>query len=293
MANGTILEDESNTSLIQSGYAFQQTPKYNPDSTDQSTMARFYIEDTLKSAIEEMYKGQTSAGTVIKSLLDKLSSEGGYIDFLLSSVRSEERDRYFLSETLGRNFTVFGMGKSPEVISGGGVLKNTQEDDWQVQFLEFFNKIGGVNALAKLYQYAPSSGVNNKNFLTFKYNNRWVEGALLSVSTSLDAKAELDIVFSFTFLVTKVNEAINRELGGSFKSINSFSEEADTTSNQTTNVNNSGSSNVFQPSSLYGGTHTNSTIAPNVAISNSNMNDAKQDGAITSQTLAVNDYDIT
>ena len=185
---------------------FAQTPKYSTESSDFSTMARFYIADSLIDAIKVMYKGKVGSTTVLGSLLTKLQEQvnsGGYFEFLLSGISTESRQKYFLSETVGTDFALFGMGKAPEVLSCSGVLKNTKEDEWQVQFLEFFNNIGGINALAKLYQYAGNTGSRNKNYVTFQYNNRKVNGALLSVSHSISALAEMDIPFSFTFVVTK------------------------------------------------------------------------------------------
>lgn len=281
MVNGTLFDDEISARNTNSGILFQQTPKYNMESTEQTTMARFYIEDTLASAIENMYKGKTRTGTALGTLLTKLKSDGGYFDFLLSNIQSEERDRYFLSETLGNNFTVFGMGKSPEVLSGSGVLKNTQEDNWQVQFIEFFNKIGGVNSLAKLYQYAPSTGVNNKNFVTLKYNERWVQGALLSVSTTIDAHRELDLPFAFTFLVTKVVDAVNRTLRGNSVTSTDVQQSSiqEYTSNTTASVHNSGNTYLTIRGIPQVGVHTNGSLDSNPAVSNNIADQAKSEAA--------------
>lgn len=183
---------------------FHQTPKYAMDSTNQETLARFTVPPKLVSAIIQMYRGQTSSKTVLGKVLSKLQLTGGYIDFFINNISSSERDRYFLSETLGDNFTVFGLGKEPEVLSCSGVLKNTLQDDWQVQFLELFNKIGGIRALGKLYQYGDSTGLLNQNYLNFYYNKRQVRGALLNASTTLMASNEMDMALSFSFLVTKV-----------------------------------------------------------------------------------------
>lgn len=183
---------------------FHQHPKYDPQSDSQETMASFRVKSALVSAIKAMYKGQIAAGSVLGDLIPKLQASGGLIEFFLSNVSASERDRYYIAETLGTNFTVFGMGKEPEILSCTGILKNTTQDDWQVQFIELFNKIGGVRALGKLYQYGASTGKFNQNFLEFTYNKRKLRGALLNVSTALVATNEMDMALSFSFLVTKV-----------------------------------------------------------------------------------------
>ena len=263
ISNG-ILADESSVSSDPTGLWYQQTPKYDTDSSSQESMARFYIEEPLINAITAMYPGQTT-GTILGNLLTKLKTDGGgFIEFLLGNLSTSERDRYMITETLGSNFTVFGLGKEPEVLTCSGVLKNTKEDDWQVQFLEFFNKIGGIKALGKLYQFNKSTGRSNKNYLTFKYNNRVVQGALLNVSTTVVAAMEMDIALTFSFLVTKVVASPSGNVGTRYVSSNT------TTSTTTTGT-------VLHSSlsqTVSGGTST----GLNVATSNSQMNELREAG---------------
>lgn len=170
---------------------FSSTPKYMDHSDNSERMARFFIPDTLAEAVKKRYS-RNSSDPLIRAL-----NGGGYFEFLISGISDSSSDRYQLVETLGKDFVVFGLGESPEIISCTGILKNTKEDDWKVKFLEFFKNIGGVSALASFY------GDNVKNFLTFKYDSNYKRGALLNVSHSLSAHSEMDIPFTFTFLVTK------------------------------------------------------------------------------------------
>ena len=258
-----ILDDEKSAHSDPTGLWYQQTPKYDMDSSSHESMARFYIEETLVDAITAMYPGQTT-GTILGSLLTKLKTDGGgFIEFLLGNISSSERDRYVISETLGSNFTVFGVGKEPEILTCSGVLKNTKEDNWQVQFLEFFNKVGGVRALGKLYQYNKSTGRSNKNYLTFKYNNRVVQGALLSVSTTLVASMEMDIALTFAFLVTKV--VVSPSGNSDTSQISSSSSIGTSTTSSTTT-----GTALHSSSSQVSGTGTGT--GSDVAISNSQMN---------------------
>ncbi len=173
---------------------FLNTPKHTDDSAKTTTMARFTIDETLTEAI----KKKLSITAMDSSLLAGLTKDG-YFEFLLTGISTSSQDRYQLIETIGDNFVLFGFGEAPEIITCQGVLKNTIENDWQVQFLEFFKKIGGISALAKFYQYA---GNNVSNFVTFTYNKTVKEGALLNVSYTLSANDEMDIAFSFSYVVT-------------------------------------------------------------------------------------------
>ena len=206
--SGGILYDDISNARIPG--AFSQTPKYSQDSSQQNTMARFYIGKTLVDAMESFYSMQASSSVVLNALSDK---NKGYFDFLLTNISESVQDRYQLSETMGENFVVFGFNSAPVILTCTGVLKNTVEDDWQVRFLDFFKRMSGVSALAKFYQNAaPGSHSSSsvENFVKFVYNKQAVRGALLNVSHSLTATNEMDVAFSFSFLVTQV---INNGLG--------------------------------------------------------------------------------
>ena len=135
------------------------------------------------------------------SLLNALQNKG-FFDFFLTSISDASQDRYQLTETMGKNFVLYGFNEAPEILTCSGILKNTQEDDWRVQFLEFFKKIGGIGSLAKFYRLDTNSN-RSANYVTFKYDSVFKRGALLNVSHSLQAENEMDIPFSFSFIVTK------------------------------------------------------------------------------------------
>jgi hypothetical protein len=178
--------------------AFAQTPKYIQDSSNTDRMARFFVADSLLKALESYY-GTTASKNY---LLNALNTQG-YFDFFLTSVSDSSQDRYQLQETMGDNYALYGFNKAPEILTCSGILKNTQEDDWRVQFLEFFKRIGGISSLAKFYNYNIGENKKVANYITFKYDSVFKRGALLNVSHSLQASNEMDIPFSFSFIVTR------------------------------------------------------------------------------------------
>ena len=202
--SGGLLYDEGDNA-VKAG-AFAQTPKFNQDSAQQDTMARFYLGASLVKAVETFYTMDKSVSPSLNALADP---KKGYFDFFLTNISESVQDRYQLSETMGENFVVYGFNSAPIILTCTGVLKNTTEDDWQIRFLDFFKKMGGVSALSKFYQNAASgskASSNIENFVKFVYNKKTVRGALLNVSYSFSASNELDTPFSFSFLVTGVGE---------------------------------------------------------------------------------------
>lgn len=190
-----VSDFNESTGTYNNADAFIQTPKYIQDSANTDRMARFFVADSLITALSDFYGTSTSQNSLLEALQNQ-----GFFDFFITSISDSSQDRYQLQETMGDNFVLYGFNSAPEILTCSGILKNTQEDDWRVQFLEFFKKIGGISSLAKFFNYNKQ---NVANFVSFKYDSVFKRGALLNVSHSIQASNEMDIPFSFSFIVTK------------------------------------------------------------------------------------------
>jgi len=256
-----LLADEGKAKTSPELGDFAQTPKYIDDSSNTDRMARFFIADNFRDALLNFYK--TDSNAIISALENK-----GFFDFFITSISDSSQDRYQLTETMGENFVLYGFNKAPEIITCSGVLKNTLQDDWKVQFLEFFKKIGGISSLAKFYKYNKKDVAN---FISFKYDSVIKRGALLNVSHSLSAANEMDIPFSFSFIVTKT---INfTQINGSSIKLNTGT-EADIINNKISTVRTITKAGLrtLEPSDTPNNPATNTLVAQNVKQSAVNEN---------------------
>lgn len=226
-SQGILRDEEAGPTNYNLGH-FAQTPKYLQDSANTDRMARFFIADSLSEALVDYYSLKSS-DYLVSELRNK-----GFFDFFLTSISDSSQDRYQLTETMGENFVLYGFNKAPEILTCTGILKNTVEDDWKVQFLDFFKKIGGISSLAKMFNYGSKTNAANnkvKNFISFKYDSYIKRGALLNVSHTLSANSEMDIAFSFTFIVTKTFSFIQTKKEGSVNNTDTEAKIVDGTLN--------------------------------------------------------------
>lgn len=178
--------------------SYMSTPKYLSDHTDTRKMARFYIPNSLFAEVLKVFpKAQTDPiFNRLNSVKDK--TYGGFYNFLLQNVSESHSENVQVVQTLSDNYITFSMGAKPPIFSYSGVLINSQEDDWNTEFFLLYSQYLRASKLAQF----SNAGINNTSLL--KYDNKYVRGSMITLSTSLQAQNELAVSFNFQFLVKDI-----------------------------------------------------------------------------------------
>lgn len=176
---------------------YQLSPKYNDPfvaSNDERRMSKFIMSSELVRLYKEI------AGSSTDTVLNLLSQgTRGYFEFFLQSADEDYSDKYQIVETLGDSYAAFGLGRRPLIFNYGGVLLNSTENDWRINFINFFSKYGSISRLARL---KPTKLKKAHNTITLVYDSVHIRGALLNLKTTIRAENELVVPFAFSMLVT-------------------------------------------------------------------------------------------
>ena len=198
-----VSQPESHSASDSNTYVM--TPKYNdPFSGDTDRkIARFKISIALLDAINGSLGAADSTSSTINTtgskILSKLANQNrGYFDFFLQGADETFDDKFQVVETLGDSYAVFGLGKKPLVWSYTGILLNTKENEWRINFIKMFEK---YLSISKLASYRGRTADNQVSFL---YDGMIAKGALLNLRTQLRAANEMSTSFAFSMLVTKL-----------------------------------------------------------------------------------------
>ena len=172
------------------------TPKYNdPFSPDvDRKMAKFIISMDLAAIIAKVNPASVSGDSGYTNLIKQAR---GFFDFFLQNIDESVEDKFQLVETLGDSYAIFGLGQKPKIFTYSGVLLNTKENDWRLNFIQMYDKYISISRLAKFHQNGVSS-----NQVTLIYDTVTVRGALLNLRTTLRADNEIAVPFSFSMLIT-------------------------------------------------------------------------------------------
>ena len=172
------------------------TPKYNdPFSPDvDRKMAKFIISMDLAAIIAKVNPASVSGDSGYANLIKQ---GRGFFDFFLQNIDESVEDKFQLVETLGDSYAIFGLGQKPKIFTYSGVLLNTKENDWRLNFIQMYDKYISISRLAKFHQNGVSS-----NQVTLIYDTVTVRGALLNLRTTLRADNEIAVPFSFSMLIT-------------------------------------------------------------------------------------------
>lgn len=202
--NGLFEQVSNNNNSQSDPRTWIMTPKYqDPYASDANRkMAKFIIPLALREAIDATVGaqgGDTNAVVQGNNILRNLSNQSrGYFDFFLQSAEESFEEKFQIMETLGDSYAVYGLGKKPRIWSYSGVLLNSQENDWRVNFIKMFDDYISISRLAKFRKNTLNNQVN------LIYDSFNIRGAILNLRTSLRSDNELATPFGFTMLVTKL-----------------------------------------------------------------------------------------
>jgi hypothetical protein len=185
LVNGSIFSSEypetSSKLLVFEKLLPGQTAFYK--AADVTHMARLYVPD-----LSRLVKN-----SVNKKLFEQISDQNGYIDFLLSSVTEQQRERVQVFETVGDEYAAYFFGKTPPVFIFTGQLYNVKQNNWRHAFLQLYSELLRGTKLQRYYRY-----------VTVYYDRIYVIGSMISMSTEIRAESQMIGAFTFELLVKKM-----------------------------------------------------------------------------------------
>ena len=121
-------------------------------------------------------------------------ADTGYMDFFLQSVTRNFQEKVQVVETLADNYVAYFFGAAAPTFSFQGVLANTVQDDQATNWTRLYL------ALLRGTQLARRSLIVN-----IRYDSYTIAGAVTNFTDQLSSNNELQVPFSFQFLVKKLH----------------------------------------------------------------------------------------
>ena len=181
------------------------TPKYAVnkglrDAEFRETLARMFISlstaspdavDQYLTDIPQDEQTQALAATLIgQQSCNAATMATGFIDFFLQQVQTNFQEKVQVDEVLGDNYVAWFFGQAPPTFQFSGTLLNSQQDDQTTGF-----------ALAYQHLIRGSQLARRGSLLRIRYDNVIVSGAVVQMSSVLNAENELACPFNFSMLV--------------------------------------------------------------------------------------------
>lgn len=123
----------------------------------------------------------------------------GYDKFLLTSVSTSMTEKTQIVEVFGDNEVVYYFGRQPMIFNISGVLVDSPDNNWFVNWLKLYSDFLRGSKLAENYE-----------LLSLVLPNMIITGSITGFSWNQDAARDVDIPFSFQF-IAKTVEPISAE----------------------------------------------------------------------------------
>ncbi len=136
--------------------------------------------------------GDASSGPLSDAINDT-SVYGGYADFLLTGIRGGFTEKMQIIETFGDSEIVYYFGRHPVMMEFSGVLVDSPDNNWFVQFIEMYSHVMRGTQLARNYE-----------LLKIVTPNMTIIGSITTMSWTQDSGRDVDIPFQFSFLAKQI-----------------------------------------------------------------------------------------
>lgn len=197
----------SGSDSISNGGVIKQTERgltVRPRSTPLNNLGRYTSDRGPIASIK--LKSDRSNMEVMKDLLevnagnqglsevaDKLLSDSGYTDFLLTNIDVSFNEKVQINEVFGDSEVVYYFGRSPVTFNFSGVLFDDIDNNWFYKYMVAYH---GVLRGTKVAQ--------NHQLVQINLPNMTVIGTILGTSYSQDSSRDTDIHFSMQFLAKSI-----------------------------------------------------------------------------------------
>lgn len=156
---------------------------------DRGTPAslRILTDDASRSSWASSRSGGSNLG------LDYLNSEKGLTNFLLTDIQSQFTEKVQVTEVFGDTEVAYYFGKSPVMFSLAGLLIDSVDNDWFVQFLVAYDKAMRGTQLARNYELIEVNLPNMK-----------IIGTITDFRYSQNAARDTEVPFGITILAKQI-----------------------------------------------------------------------------------------
>lgn len=171
----------------------------NPDlGGDRGTRAyiRLLTSDTTSSARRPDMPGTlTGSGNPLDQAVygSSMSDYGGYANFLLTHVRCSLDEKMQITETFGDGEVVYYFGRQPVIFTMSGILVDSQDNNWFVEWLDMYGHVMRGSQLAKNYE-----------LLKIVLPNMDIIGTIPHMAWEQDSQNDVLINFEFQFLAKQI-----------------------------------------------------------------------------------------
>ena len=189
-----LMTSTAQYSEYQNGAEASTSTITNPDGS-KSTVTT-YAAGNRQVAYPELL-GQGS-DVVVMSDTDG-SKTLGYDKFLITSVQGAMTEKTQILEVFGDNEVVYYFGRQPMIFNISGVLIDSPDNSWFVQWLKMYSDFLRGTQTAQNYE-----------LLCLVLPNMKLTGTIMGFDWTQDAARDVDIPFSFQF-ITKTVEPISTD----------------------------------------------------------------------------------
>ena len=210
-SNGTIKQTER---LFSARARYGRTDLLSANSRDIGTdRGQFgYIKLlTSQQQYNEYISGNTSRDLTYKDLLGEgglvsnmanpsdTGQKRGYDHFLLTGVSCNMTEKTQITEVFGDSEVIYYFGRRPLVFSIRGVLIDSPDNNWFVEWLKMYNDFLRGSQLARNYE-----------LIKLVLPNMILTGSISSMSWAQDSNRDIDIPFTFEFIakIVEPREAV-------------------------------------------------------------------------------------
>ncbi len=131
--------------------------------------------------------------TLESTLQDLVKSESGYTNFLLTDIQTQFTEKVQITEVFGDTEVAYYFGKSPVVFNLSGILIDSVDNNWFVQFVQAYAHVLRGTQLAKNYELVQINLPNMK-----------IIGTIMDLRYSQNSARDTDIPFAISILAKQI-----------------------------------------------------------------------------------------
>lgn len=135
----------------------------------------------------------TSLGTSSGGVLKDAVTGAGYSSFLITDVNCNLEEKLQIVEVFGDAEVTYYFGRQPIMFNFAGVLTDSVDNNWFIEWLEMYSNVLRGSELARNYE-----------LIRLVLPNMTLEGTISGMNWSQSSARDVDIPFQFRFLAKQI-----------------------------------------------------------------------------------------
>jgi hypothetical protein len=168
--------------------------------TSQKQYSEYLSGSTSRDVTYKELIGEKGIATIASDIGNNKKVKG-YDKFLITGVSCDMSEKVQISEVFGDGEVVYYFGRAPLIFNIRGVLIDSPDNNWFVDWLKMYSEFLRGSQTAKNYE-----------LIKIVLPNMAITGTISSFSYSQDSQRDIDIPFAFQF-IAKLIEPIAANLG--------------------------------------------------------------------------------